>query len=80
MRRAIITLALALASCVHDPVPSGATCEAACTNGARLSCEWATPTPEGATCVEVCQNADRFVPWSLACLARTDSCDRLVCP
>jgi hypothetical protein len=81
MKRLLIALALTLSTCAHvDPVPSGATCEAACTNGARLSCEWATPTPAGATCLEVCANADRFVPWPLACLARTDSCDRLVCP
>ena len=81
-------LAFFLAGCLPAPVPTGATCSDACTNGRRLAaagvagCEWSAGVPSaGAACEDVCENAAAHGnPWQLACLARTATCGPLVCP
>jgi hypothetical protein len=66
---------VACANCgTNPPIPTQATCDAACARGAQLGCEWARPTHLGATCGAVCLNAADKVPWNVACLSVAASC------
>lgn len=85
MKTLTLIFALALAGCATTtpcpvdtkpcPNPPAATCATACAQGAKLKCLWATPTPMGASCETVCQNSSLTVPWDVAGLSTTSTCN-----
>ena len=85
MKTLALILSLAFAGCattqpcpvdVTKPCPKPApTCATACAQGAKLKCLWATPTPMGASCLDDCNNAAQTVPWDVAALSTTSTCN-----